>query len=154
MLQAETLFSTDLVFYDWNVANTDELFTQLRDILVSRGNVTDTWIEGITTREAKYPTGILAPTINVALPHTDPEFIKEQYIAVIRPIRPICFLSMDGSGMTVQTDLIFNLGLNGNGLQVEILQRVLNLIMDKELLGKLLEKNTPQSLVEFLCEVF
>ena len=94
MVSAEKLFTPELVFFDWSPKSTDQLFQQLNDVLLPAGYVNEGWLKGITTREKSYATGLCAPALDFAIPHTDPEFIEREYIAVIRPVEPVPFQCM------------------------------------------------------------
>ena len=64
------------------------LFQQLHDKLDAMGYIKDTWLEGITTREKNYPTGLRCEAAEIAIPHTDPQHLEKPYIAMLSPRLP------------------------------------------------------------------
>ena len=48
---AEALFSPELVFFDWECATPDEVFTRLEDELAPRGYIADGWLDAVRARE-------------------------------------------------------------------------------------------------------
>ena len=69
------LFKPELVFFDFEAANSDELFEKLANELAPYGYIKDSWLTGIKEREETYPTGLVFETVSVALPHVDPEHL-------------------------------------------------------------------------------
>lgn len=149
-----SLFHPELVFFDWECDSTDEFFTKLGDILLERGNVNDGWYEGITTREKNYPTGLLTMGAGIAIPHTDPEFIENPYIAVIKPKTPIVFEAMAGMGDPVPAEIIINLGVLRDGGQVEVLQNLMNIFMDEQKVADIMSQTTGEGMVQAITGYF
>ena len=106
----QELFSPDLVFFDLEAADRQEFFEKLAERLAERDLIQDSWLEAICEREKNYATGLSFPSVQVAIPHVDPEHIKRPYIAVIKPKTPIVFEAMAGMGYDVPAQLIVNLG--------------------------------------------
>ncbi len=148
------LFDPELVFFDWEAASTDEFFKKLEGELKARGHINDGWLEGITTREKNYPTGLHTEAAAIAIPHTDPQFIEKPYIAVIKPKTPIVFQPMAGMGDEVPTELIINLGVLRDGGQVAVLQNLMNIFMDKEKTADILAQTTQQGMVDTIIKYF
>ena len=74
----------DLIQLDLDVRNTDELFEVMSGRLMELGYVTGDFLESIKEREKEYPTALPIEPYAVAIPHTDPECIKNAFIACIR----------------------------------------------------------------------
>ena len=55
MADNEALFTPELVFFDWECATPDEVFTQLEDELAPRGYIAEGWLNAVRTREDAYP---------------------------------------------------------------------------------------------------
>ena len=84
----------DLIQLDLDVRNTDELFEVMSGRLMELGYVTGDFLESIKEREKEYPTALPIEPYAVAIPHTDPECIKNAFIACIR----LGTYSMEGDG--------------------------------------------------------
>ena len=149
-----SLFKPELVFFDLEAETTEEFFVELGKILLERGNVNDGWYEGITTREKNYPTGLQCPSMGIAIPHTDPQFIENPYIAVVKPKKPIVFQPMAGMGDPVEAKLIINLGVLRDGGQVEVLQNLMNIFIDDEKANDVYAQTTAEGMVETISKYF
>ena len=154
MSAEKDLFKPELVFFDMEADSTDELFEKLGQKLDKMGYINDGWLEGISTRERKYPTGLAFPAAKIAIPHTDPEYIKIPYIVVIKPAKPIVFNHMAGAGDPVSAELIINLGVLRDGGQVETLQTLMNVFNDEDLVSDIMGQTTPEGMVEAFMKNF
>lgn len=154
MVNAEELFTPDLVFLDWELDGPSALFEKLNGVLLPKGYVNEGWLDGITKREKAYPTGLCAPSLDFAIPHTDPEFIEHEYIAIIKPKSPVPFDCMGGIEGTANAQIMFNLGVSGDGSQVEVLKRLLGVFMNPDTANEVLRQESPEALVAKMCEVF
>ena len=154
MVSAEELFTPELVFFDWDLDSPSALFEKLNGVLLPKGYVNEGWLGGITEREKKYPTGLCAPSLDFAIPHTDPEYIEHEYIAIIKPKDPVPFDCMGGLEGKAIAQIMFNLGVSGDGSQVEVLKRLLGVFMNEEHAQAVLSQETPEALVAKMCEVF
>lgn len=155
MANADTeLFNPDLVFFDLDCTDQESFFKALHDELDKRGYIQDTWYEGITTREKNYATGLRFPSIEIAIPHTDPQHLKKPYIAVIKPKTPIHFEHMAGADDDVDAVLMINLGVERDGGQVEVLQNLMNIFMNDEAVTDIMAQDTPEGMVETITKYF
>lgn len=152
--QDKSLFRPDLVFFDMSCTDEWDFFKQLEAKLAPMGYVQDNWYEGITTREKKYPTGLRCPSIEVAIPHADPEYIKKPYIAVIVPKEPINFRHMAEVDDPVDAQLIMNLGVVRDGGQVEVLQTLMNIFADDDKVADVMAQKTPEGMVATITKYF
>lgn len=142
------LFTPELVFFDFEVADRADFFAKLGAELGERGYIKDTWYDAITAREASYPTGLACQAIKVAIPHTDPEHLEKPYIAIVKPKDPVVFEHMAGMGDPVSAEFIVNLGLlqHAEG-QVAILQALMNVFMDESAVADIMAQTTPEGMV-------
>lgn len=93
-------------------------------------------------------------TTGCAIPHTDPEFIVEPYIAVVIPRNPIIFQPMAMIGDPVPARIVINLGVRRDGGQVQVLQTLMSTFMDEQLVIRIMRQTTPQALLHALTEKF
>lgn len=149
----EALLRPELVFFDVDAADEHELLAQLAERLVPLGCVTDDWLEKVEARERAYPTGLHTKTIGIAIPHAD-GCVLRQYIAVVRPRRPVVFQPMAGIGGPVEASLVLNLGVTRDGGQVEVLQRLMNVFMDQDNVDEVMSQTTPEGMVAALSRHF
>lgn len=152
--QDKTLFKPELVFFDMECEDRWDFFKQLQAKLDPMGYLQSNWYEGITTREKTYPTGLRCPSIEVAIPHADPEYIKTPYIAVVVPKKPIVFEHMAGVDDPVDAQLIMNLGVVRDGGQVEVLQTLMNIFASDEKVADIMAQTTPEGMVDAITKYF
>ena len=68
-------------------------FTILSQKACLLGKVTDEFEVNVKKREDNFPTGIQLEDFAVAIPHTDAEYVKEEFIAVAVFKEPVKFSS-------------------------------------------------------------
>lgn len=148
------LFKPELVFFDFEATNSDELFEKLANELAPYGYIKDSWLAGIKKREETYPTGLAFETVSVALPHVDPEHLNKPYIAVIKPKEPIAFRGMAGIDGDVPAQIVVNLGLTAHEEgQVAVLQALMSVFLDTDAVSRIMAQTTPEGMVETMREL-
>lgn len=151
---AKGLFDEKLVFLEPNISNREELFKWFAEYMGKAGYVKDTFYDNIVTREKEFPTGLHAPSVEVAIPHTDPDNIIIPFIAVVRPKQPIEFEPMGNEEKNVQAELIFMLGVMKDGQQVIALQNLMALLCNDEAVEQLLKAKDGKEMVNTIKEYF
>ena len=120
----------DLIQLDLDVRNTDELFEVMAGRLMELGYVTGDFLESIKEREKEYPTALPIEPYAVAIPHTDPECIKNAFIACIRLKEPIPWREMAANEVVHMVRFVFLLGFKQEAVgdaHVELLQILVRL---------------------------
>lgn len=130
------LFDTNRMFLDLEFATQSEFFEFISEKLYAQGIVKDSFLEGITTREKKYPTGLPSSPFPVAIPHCDPIHVLKNSITIIRFKKPIMFEEMGNPGSMLAVDFAFVLTLDGK-LQSPILKELMKIFMNEEVMKKL-----------------
>ncbi len=149
-----SLIKPELVFFDIDAEDADDLFVQLGARLDEKGYIKDTWYDAVREREAAYPTGLACESIQVAIPHVDPEHIGRPYIAVVRPAKPVPFTHMAGLDVPVNAELVINLGLLAHAEdQVAVLQALMNIFMDDAKVEELRRQTTEEGMAETLARL-
>ena len=77
------LFAENRIFLNQSFASSDELFDFVGKQMEGLGMAKAGFGDSLKRRESSYPTGLPGLTADIALPHTDPEFIVEPFIAVV-----------------------------------------------------------------------
>lgn len=151
----EVFFKSDLIFRDVDWKDRTELFDKISTILEEKGYVYSTFHNAIKEREQKYPTGIQTQSIGVAIPHTDQENIKQAFISVVRPTKPIEFSLMGGiSNEPIKAKLIFILGVKRDGLQVKVLQKLMEIFSNENIINSMLQAESDQELYKIIKDAF
>ena len=144
-----SLFTPELVFFDFEASDRVDFFTKMSQILMDKGYVKESWLDAIMTREKNYPTGLAFEHISVALPHVDPEHLVKPYIAVIKPKEPVIFEGMAGIGGDIPAELIVNLGLLAHAEgQVAVLQALMGVFMEEDTVADIRAQTTPEGIVD------
>lgn len=154
MLSTNEIFSKDLFFLNWDVNSPEEVFSRLEEALSARAYIRKGWMDAILMREDKYPTGISIPSGDIAIPHTDPEYIEHQYIAVVRPRKPVDFRLMDGFEDASHAQLIFNLGISSESDQVEILQSLMKMLLNQNAAQSIFSQTSVDGLYRAIRDAF
>lgn len=145
------MFTEELIFLDLDARNSREVleysFTQLQKL----NYVSDSYLESILNREKEFPTGLVTKVgINIAMPHTETHFAKQEGIVFIRTKDEVEFQHMVDPEETVETRLIFNIVVKHPNHQVVFLTKLMELFQNRSLLTRLLEEENSSSIVELL----
>ncbi|WP_317314245.1 PTS sugar transporter subunit IIA [Absicoccus porci] len=125
-------FDKDLCLFNLKVNTQKQLFEEMDKMLLDNGCVKDTFLDGITQREAKYPTGILFEGTGFAIPHTDSKHVIQSQICFASLNKPILFHDMTDMKKTISVELVFMLAMSQPHEQVETLQNLMMLFQDKK----------------------
>lgn len=111
--------------------NKEEAIKLCGKALVAEGAVGKSFIENCIIRELEYPTGL--PTdIPVAIPHCKDDSVIENSVCFLKLEKPVIFYRMDDDQEYIETDMIFNLAINGAGEHVDTLGNLMRFIGDSE----------------------
>lgn len=132
----EVIISEDLIQTDVFASTQDEIFEKLSRPLYQFNIVNEGFLEGVRIREQKFPTGLPTEPFGVAIPHTDPGYVKQNAISVGVLRQPITFTVMGTEDETTQVRLVFLLALNESQKQLNILKCITELIRDAKQLEK------------------
>jgi len=85
-----------------------EVLQELGQYAVGRGYATEGYVEAILNRETDFPTGLPVPTapFDVAIPHADPEYVRENALVLGLPDDPVRFRDMDDPDDTVEARVV------------------------------------------------
>lgn len=148
----EQYIKEELIFLKQSVIDRAELFQQLSDIYMEKGYVGEGFHAFLSERENNYPTGLELESYTVAIPHGDPEHIKESFISVVTLERPIKMSKMEDSDVEIDVDLFFVLGLADGTQHLEILRKIVGLIQQKAFVTKLKQAASPHEVLAEIIE--
>ncbi len=101
--------------------------------LFKEGCVKESFYNGCVEREKVFPTG-LCSTVSVAIPHTDAVHVISPAICVLRLENPVNFVRMDDFDNSIDVEYIFNMALESNNDQLEMLQNIIDIVKDSKFL--------------------
>lgn len=130
------MFQLDLIDLDVEVRNEEELFELVAKRLQVAGYVKNGYLEGIKSREKNFPTGLITEYLNIALPHSDTEYIERPFIYVARTTKPIKVKQM-GDNQEMEVRDLFFLGIKEPSKQVGLLQELMVLFQSEAFVSTL-----------------
>lgn len=142
-----------MIWLDNRCRNTIELFQMVSDQALQLDLVTTSFLSKINERESCFPTGIQLNGYGIAIPHTDPDCIKEQFIGIIIPQKTISFKSMENEKQVVNVDLIFILGLNQPHCQLTVLQQIMRIIQNKNYVNQLVKAKNYNEIIQIFQNI-
>ena len=120
-----------------NLKNNKEVLSNLADCLIEEKMVKESFKEAILEREKSYPTGLQFDGYGIALPHTDSEHVIKSQIAIMTLEKPVKFIEMASTDKEIDVKTIFMLALKDSNQHIKILQKVMELLQDKEAMSKI-----------------
>lgn len=123
---------------------------QTFEALYREGYVEETYYEALMERERKYPTGLRLSVCDIAIPHVTPEYVIHTGIAVAILRKTVKFQCVDDPKLTANVRIIFNIALDREGKQVEVLQKLVEFISDQTVLAGLLSAKSPAEIVKLV----
>ena len=109
----------------------------LATFLYEKNYVKESYIDAIQKREIKYPTGLQAAGVNVAIPHTDIEHVNKSVIGIAILENPVKFELLGTDSQTDNIDIIFMLALSGHGVHNKLLETLMSVFQDEDTLKKI-----------------
>ncbi|MDO5146024.1 MAG: PTS sugar transporter subunit IIA [Eubacteriales bacterium] len=118
-----------------------DVLRQMAASLYEEGYVKETYSEAIINREKKFPTGLPTGKINVAIPHTDPEYVNHAAICLGILDKPVTFEVMGMEGEEVDVSVLFMLSIKHKEDQMDTLAELIGVCQNQDVLEKIASKN-------------
>lgn len=119
------MFHPMLVDLSLEASTEEEVFEKIGERLKELGYVNEGYLDGIKQREQRFPTGLITQYLNIALPHSDPEFVEKPFIYIVRLTEDVeCRQMGDNREMNIKN--LFFLGIKEGREQVGLLQSFMN----------------------------
>ena len=136
------IFDKKIALFHQHAEDRDAALKMLADEFVKAGVVEDNFYDGILAREANFPTGLALDEENktgVAIPHTDPEYVKETQLGFMTLDEPVVFRNMGNMEEEVKVDMMFMMAIKEAHGQVEMLMKLMGLFADDAVISRLRE---------------
>ena len=136
------IFDKKIALFHQHAEDRDSALKMLADEFVKAGVVEENFYDGILAREANFPTGLALDEENktgVAIPHTDPEYVKETQLGFMTLDEPVVFRNMGNMEEEVKVDMMFMMAIKEAHGQVEMLMKLMGLFGDDAVISKLHE---------------
>lgn len=129
-MSIKELFQPELIDLQVQVNSEEELFAVIAERLLELGYVYSDYLTGITLRERNFPTGLITQHLNIALPHSDTEYVKKPFIYIVRLKQPVIVRQMGDNQEMLVKDIFF-LGIKEPTKQVGLLQLLITLFQEE-----------------------
>ena len=103
----------------------EDIIQELSKRMKERNLVNADFQEAVLKREQKYPTGLLIGKRNIAIPHTEPQYVKVPCIGIATLKKSVAFHRMDACDELVDVDVVLLLALNQAHAHMEMLSRII-----------------------------
>jgi PTS system galactitol-specific IIA component len=130
--------------------NFQDFGKQIFPILLSRHEVTEKYLAALFERESKYPTGIMLPKRNIALPHVDAKYICTNALYIINLENQILFRRIDDFEKEIEVSLIFLLLIKDPALQVHAIASLTKLWQNEELLQRISSSHNKDEVMDYI----
>lgn len=155
-----SIFCEDTVFVSSQTSQND-VFREVYDILLKKKLVTVDFLDHLIEREENYPTGLDLTLIdqalpNIAIPHTESEYVNTTRIIPIKLNHPISFNNMIQPKTELKVSFLFMI-LNKDGeTQSNLLATIMDFInaLDQSTLLHFFQLNDPKEIYTFLTKNF
>jgi len=143
-------FSKELILFDVEAENSEELLTLLAARLYDAGYVKDTFAGAVLEREKVFPTGLPTPGVRVALPHTYAIHVLMPNILIANLKRPVAFKEMGNGVRDVMAELVFVVALTDPKEEVQLLQKLMGLFAKEDVLLELKASSSAETTLKIL----
>ncbi|MFD1900527.1 PTS sugar transporter subunit IIA [Enterococcus termitis] len=154
MLVTDKFLRTELVDIYEDGDDQAVFFSYLFTKLFELGYVEKEYLREMTAREADYPTGLRTSTLNVAIPHTDPQYIKRPFIYIVKLKTPVTFGEMGTDNHFVKAKYAFCLGFDKGEDQLVLLQNLMTMFMDQSFMSTLETATIKEKIFDLVINYF
>lgn len=133
--------------------NKEEALLKLFQVLSAASKVKPSFYEAVLEREKNYPTGLELEEWNAAIPHVTSDHVLSSAMGIAVLDTPITFQRMDDDVETVEVKVIFNIALDANGKQLDILQEIMGMVANADIMDRLAQAETPEQVISILKKV-
>lgn len=135
------LFDAKIALFQQSAATKEEALKLLADKFIESGCAKETFLQGLLTREANFPTGLNTNVMGVAIPHTDIEHVNRMQLGFMSLKEPVKFVNMENMDDTVDVKMMVMMALKEPHQQLDMLMKLMDVFQNDELLEKLYAVN-------------
>lgn len=146
------LLKKELVRTDESFGSQEDALRSIAQRFVDHGYAKDTYPQAIIDRERVYPTGLPAEAFDIAISHCDSDHVNESAIGVSVLAEPVDFEMMGKiSDDILHPYVIFMLAIKDPKAQVPTLQKMMQVIQNKDLLNQVRAAKTAEEVFDLLA---
>jgi len=116
---------------DVTATSQNDLYAQVNDRLTADNMVKSTFLNAVSAREKKFPTGLDFGYVSSTIPHIDPEHVISPGLLVCRNSASTTFHAMDDPERNLDVQLSIWPLVTDPGNQIDMLEAVITLIQDE-----------------------
>ncbi|HWR31127.1 MAG TPA: PTS sugar transporter subunit IIA [Negativicutes bacterium] len=131
-----------LIVLGADVHSAEECILLMAALFEKYGYVKPGYGDAVVERERNLPTGLPGKKFNIAIPHTNNEFVIKPAVGVIIPREPVEFKMMGMKDKTLSCEIILPLVVKDSKHQIGMLKKMMNIIQDGELLQSIKESKS------------
>ncbi len=140
----------EFIFTDINGETWEEVLRDTASRLLAAGAVMESYGDALVDREREYPTGLPIGRVNLALPHTYPQHVREHAVAIAVPARPVLFRSMDDPEALVEVSLLVCPLLDKMEENIQLLPSMMKYFANEETIAGLAAAGSAQAIFKML----
>lgn len=127
-----------------------ELYREMNQQLHCLDYVEDDFLIALLQREEEYPTGIEGGKVNIALPHVDACYVKQNALFIYQLAEEIPFVRMDDHQQVVGVRLVFLLLIHDLEFHVKAISELTRIWTNDDIMKGLLFVKSKEESVQLL----
>ena len=135
----------ELIFTGIKGETWEEVLRGTASRLLAAGAVKEGYADAVVEREREYPTGLPIGRVNLALPHTYPQHVREHAVAIAVPAHPVLFQSMDDPDAMVEVSLLVCPLLDKMEENIQLLPSLMKYFANEEIIAELAAAGSAQA---------
>ena len=138
-----------------NAESKEELIRLLSEKLWECGYVEKDFSESVLCREKRYPTGLKlhGTTFHIAIPHAEPEYVKEDAVAAVVLSEPVPFCRMDDPEEEVSVSFVVMLAIRDAEDHMKMLSGLVQALQNPERVEELSCAAEEKELAKFIKSI-
>lgn len=140
----------NLVFPNLDLKTDVEVESFLADELKKTGYVKDGYKKALLEREKEFPTGLPSSAPAVAIPHANADLVNKTTLAIATLKDNVEFKNMANIEESVSVKIVIMLVISEPHSQVEMLQKIVEIVQDEELRRQITGTDSKEELLEMI----
>lgn len=131
------MISLENIFLDIEAVDYRDVLKKEADLLYKADYVNERYVCGLLEREEYSPTGLPTTPFGVAIPHTDPDYVINPCIIILKLKKSVAFREMGNKESWINARYVFGLVFKDSKKQVPLLSQLMSLFGDLSSMEKL-----------------
>lgn len=140
----------NLVFPNLDLKTDVEVESFLADELKKTGYVKEGYKSALLGREKEFPTGLPSSAPAVAIPHANADLVNKTTLAIATLKNNVEFKNMANIEESVNVKIVIMLVISEPHSQVEMLQKIVEIVQDEKLRRQITDTDSKEKLLEMI----